>query len=109
MKLQGFIFNYNQKMLITYLNKSILSLILSFLLHLFSVGQVSSSSITQKGHYYGKNLFIQNTEISTNEFSVYSVYVNEIPIKSPINIAEPKMGKQILIAVIIVSLLKNTT
>ena len=72
-------------MIITYLNKSLISLILSFLLHLFSVGQVSSSSITQKGHYYGKNLFIQNTEISTNEFSVYSVYVNEIPINSTID------------------------
>ena len=33
----------------------------------------------------------------------------KIPTNKPTNIAEPKIGKQILIAVIIVSLLKNTT
>ena len=69
----------------TFLNKSSLILIFSFLIHLNSVGQTSSSAITQKGHYFGKNLFIQNIEISTNIFSVNEIYVNEILISDPID------------------------
>jgi len=47
--------------------------------------------------------------IKVNVTSWIDVVAWNIPINSPINIAEPKIGKQIVIAVIMVSLLKKTT